>query len=271
MQGERQLTLAPPQTPSEKVPRSASPLAEFSYRLQWYDLLSLGLFVAWAILKFFVIANILFLIAGIINGLMAVRTLTRRYYLWDVKIYQFPEGLALIRQDQMTAFLWEEIDTIEHQANVQLLPNLWSFIIKGFSLRFVVQRWDGAQLTFNDFLPKYNKLWEIIQQETLPVLLPRVLKSYRAGKTVSFGPLRLNLGGLSYGKKMLAWRDVEEISIDSYTVSIQEKDRWWPWFKVSTTRIPNVLVFQSMTDLIQQEMKSLEDGQSVGQEKTTIR
>jgi hypothetical protein len=160
MQGEQQLTLAPPQTPSEKVPRTGSPLTEFSYRFQSYDLLSLGLFVVLAILKFFIFANILFLIAGIINGLMAVRTLVRRYYLRHVKIYQFPEGLALIRRDQMTAFLWEEVDTIEHKANVQLFRNFWSFLIKGFSLRFVVKSRDGAQLTFTDFLPKYNKLWE---------------------------------------------------------------------------------------------------------------
>jgi hypothetical protein len=86
------------------------------------------------------------------------------------------------------------------------------------------------------------------------------VKSYRAGKTLSFGPLRLTQGGLGYGNKTLAWRDVEEIEIDEYSVLIREKDRWWPWLKVSPTRIPNLLVFQNITDLVRQEMKSLKEG-----------
>jgi hypothetical protein len=254
MQEERALDLAPKEIASEKKPSGATPLAEFSYRLQWFEVLFPFGSVASGIWNFFVHRHISELIFAVVHFLTFVRTSILKFCLRDCQYYVFPEGLALIQRDKMTAFLWEEIDTIEQKANENLFRNFWSFVIKGYGLRFLVTRRDGAQFTFTDLLPKYEKLWEIIQQQTLPVLLEQALKDYRAGQTVRFGPVRLHLVGVSHGRKSLAWSDLQEIVITDKMVLIREKDRWWPWFKACTTQIPNVHVFRSMTEIIQREL-----------------
>jgi len=254
MQGEQALDLAPKEVASEKESPSATPLAEFSYRLQWFEISIPFWSVASGIWNFFLHRRISDLIFAAVHFLTFVRTSILKFRLRDCQYYVFPEGLALIQRDQMIAFLWEEIDTTENKANENLFRNFWSFVIKGYSLRFLVTRRDGAQFTFTDLLPKYEKLWEIIQQQTLPILLSRALEYYRAGQPVCFGPLRLDLDGVGHGRKSLAWSDLQEILVTENKVLIREKDRWWPWFMASTSRIPNVHVFRSMTEVIQRDL-----------------
>jgi len=109
-----------------------------------------------------------------------------------------------------------------------------------------VQRNDGVIFKFNNTVQHVAQLIQTIQTAVLQAHMPRAMAAYNAGSPVTFGPLTLGLQGLSNGRELLPWNEVQSVDIKRGQIIVKRVGKTFSWANINIAKIPNVLVFMSM-------------------------
>jgi hypothetical protein len=155
-----------------------------------------------------------------------------------MRVLVYPEGVVQLRKDQMRAAFWDEIDTISFKSSSRGLHSMWT----GESITLHCS--NGQEITFDDSLPRMQELVEMVQRETLPSLLARAVEGYQSGRTLDFGKLCVNQGGVSQEKQSLAWADIQEIKFHKSGVAIYKKGKWTGWGEATVSETANFHVLR---------------------------
>jgi hypothetical protein len=80
--------------------------------------------------------------------------------------------------------------------------------------------------------------------------LPRAIECFRAGQTVSFGPLTVSPAGIASGPNMVPWHEVQGVRTASGYVHVKKAGKWLAWKTVAVAKIPNYFVFDALVQAI---------------------
>ena len=152
---------------------------------------------------------------------------------------------ALIcRWDEVTA-LYESITHVTHQASGRQGPRRWEYTV-----------WcaDGQRIKIAG-LEGIVQLGQTLKTEISKHVLRRSVASYRAGRSVEFGPhLRLSRRGISDGTKTLPWHEVAHFSVNERDngVTIRQQGKHRVWKYVNGSQVANARVLKVMVDRIEE-------------------
>jgi hypothetical protein len=119
-----------------------------------------------------------------------------------------------------------------------------------------LRRNDGATFVLPNDLPHIERLGRFLEREVTRHLLARALTDFRAGKELDFADIRVKRQGIAIKSenKLLAWRNVDRLTVDKATVNIYRKGDSWEWATLNISGIPNVGVLKGVVDTLLQEM-----------------
>lgn len=199
----------------------------------------LGIIIADVILVAFIysLGYILYIliaipIAAIIYGINALRHC-------NLKVYQFSYGLVRVKGTRVDAIRWDQVESV------------WQKITKGrysTSRTYTLRRSDGASFTFTHALRHVEQLGQNMQQTIAAIHTPMAMTAYNAGNTLHFGPLHLNYQGISNGKEVLPWHEMQGVEIKQGYVNIKRMGKTFNWSRIAVANIPNVLVFLNVVN-----------------------
>jgi len=160
-------------------------------------------------------------------------------------VYVFNEGL-LRMGSRMVAIRWDSVESVWQSVTRRYTNGVYT----GTRHIYTVRQWDGTKTVFNDQIKNVEALGNTIARETLRILLPRVIEAYRAGSTITFGPLSVSQQGVSNGKELLPWYQIKGIEIQRGTVTVKKEGKRLNWSSVRVPQIPNFFVFNALVDYV---------------------
>ena len=190
-----------------------------------------------------VIALLILSVIGFVTPIGIVVDMVRSR---DMRVYVCPAGLLYHHHGTTEAIRWDQVTSFW-----QRVVRRSSYgISSGSTHLYTIRRSDGATFKFNDQLYNVEALGNTIARETTRLLWPGCVASYQAGHTLPFGPISVNQQGVSNGKEVLSWYQIEAIKFNRGFLSIKTAGNAWRKWNVRASTIPNVNVFMALVDTI---------------------
>jgi len=82
------------------------------------------------------------------------------------------------------------------------------------------------------------------------VRLPEAIAAFKAGSTVTFGPLSVSMQGVSNSKELITWDQIKEFRVNNGTVIVKKEGKWLSWSSIQAANIPNFFIFLAMVNAI---------------------
>jgi len=162
----------------------------------------------------------------------------------NLRALVFSDGLVHIRGGRVNVFRWDEITEVYQ--SMQKTHRTGRAVQKIYTVKDA----GGKKSVLTGELAGIAALGETVQCEVTNRMLPRCWEDYQAGRTLHFGKLAISKEGISKGKEVLPWHQVEEVKLDRGSIAIQKEGGWISWASITASGTPNLFVFLSLVDKI---------------------
>jgi hypothetical protein len=177
--------------------------------------------------------------------------------LW---VLAYPTGLFVWHRGKVIAFPWDEIAAFQisgvpDKAILNQPPGpdglpetVWYDLEKSrrrvFGTTIKLTRADGEQISLLSTLDDFPDLGRRVQEETYRRLFPVKWAEFQDGRTLVFGVLTCDAGGITVGKKHLQWAEVDVLvrASDKLVVRQVKKKRAWTRCDLKEIVNPHVLM-----------------------------
>jgi hypothetical protein len=256
-----------PDLPDEVMKRLGTPLEELAFPRHWLLLNVLAAvpiflfgasFVAlWVLFTvhvpgpipwlFRAVVNVLILGVGVFLMLAAVVVPVRLSRSKRGRVLVYPEGLLRLGAAVPEALFWDEVAVIRQRA----VLDIRRAVMLG-ERQVTVERTDGSVVRFDDVVvPRLRRLTLLMQQKTLPHLLPRALQALQAGATVPLGVLSATAEGLRHGRRLLPWSELAQYRMHKSGKLVIRRRGWWrAWWSGPVSRVDNAHVLLTLASVM---------------------
>lgn len=171
----------------------------------------------------------------------------------NLRVYQFADGLVRAKGEQLDVIRWDAVTSVIQNVRRRGYYYAWGGVLaaafanrNGTPHSVTVQRTDGAIFKFNSTVQHVTQLIQTIQTAVMQAHMPRAMAAFNAGSPVTFGSLTLSQQGLSNGREIVPWNEVQSVDIKQGQVIVKRVGKTFRWANVNIGQIPNVLVFMSL-------------------------
>ncbi len=102
----------------------------------------------------------------------------------------------------------------------------------------------------NDRITNVERLGNVVSEMVTRVKLPEVIAAFKAGSTITFGPLSVSMQGVSNSKELISWDQIKEFGVNRGIVTVKKEGKWLSWSSVEVAKIPNFFVFMALVNAI---------------------
>lgn len=178
-------------------------------------------------------------ITTILGGLALITAgasmLVRRHRFKSVGVVAFDGGLARMSPGRCETMRWEDIRTVRRGTP----PGKEQFHITTPSRLSLVDK-DDREWVFTESLSGFKKLRTLVEERTLPFMVPAALDALKGGRTLSFGDLGLKLEGLTFQLRgFLTWDFFAEAVLTQGMVVVRTKLLTEPYCAQPVYHVPN--------------------------------
>jgi len=123
-------------------------------------------------------------------------------------------------------------------------------IYVGTEHKYTVRGLDGRQVVLNDRITNVERPGNVISDMVTRVRLPEAIAAFKAGSTVTFGPLSVSMQGVSNSKELITWDQIKEFRVNNGTVIVKKEGKWLSWSSIQVANIPNFFIFLALVNAI---------------------
>jgi hypothetical protein len=182
----------------------------------------------------------------------------------SLRFFVFPWGVSWISGDEEVSATWYDVTHVwqaitRHSANGSPTYTDYRYTVRladGRSRAFrgtltaraarasgAVQLESTAGMTTPVTIEQLGRLLEI---GVTRAQLPKAIDRFNAGKTVSFGPVKVTPRGITAGHQSLPWSQIGEVQTRKGVVSVKKSGKWLAWKRLPVSEIPNYFVFDAL-------------------------
>lgn len=156
----------------------------------------------------------------------------------EVRFLVFAQGLVRLKRKRIDVFRWDAVRSVKQRIRWDASGRIRH--------RYTIEREDGATLTLSDRVPFVDALMTELEQSRLKFELPRKLRAYQSGRSLSFGALTLDTLGLHHGDTAIPVEDIGGARIDwahkGGLFKVRHRGRWQALPEVDVGDTPNLTV-----------------------------
>lgn len=159
------------------------------------------------------------------------------YRNWSKCMHIYSDGFIYVRRARLQVIRWQDVETVRHRA---FHGTRISFD------RYNLNCQNGEKLTIDDSFSDMGQIGSTIEIKTAHHLIPLAWDAYQKQQKITFGPLTLILEGIVHNGKLLPWKQVDYINIDSWSgcIKVRACGKSLPWCVVRLGKVPNIEVFR---------------------------
>ncbi|MGW4823065.1 DUF6585 family protein [Streptomyces sp. NPDC004227] len=160
------------------------------------------------------------------------------------RLHLFEHGLAEVgRNGEVSVFRWDSMTVLQ-----EITERYANGIYVGTTYVYTLYREDGTTLKVTDFYGRPECWGPAFQQEITRAQLPGLLTELEQGRTLAYGSLSVNLGGVATAKGSLTWAEIEKVEISQGMLVLRKPGKKLPWAQVQVKKIPNLFLFLALVD-----------------------
>ncbi|MFD4974660.1 DUF6585 family protein [Streptomyces sp. NPDC058424] len=160
------------------------------------------------------------------------------------RLHLFEHGLAEVgRNGEVSVFRWDSMTVLQ-----EITERYANGIYVGTTYVYTLYREDGTTLKVTDFYDRPECWGPAFQQEITRAQLPGLLTELEQGRTLAYGSLSVNLGGVATAKGSLTWAEIEKVEISQGMLVLRKPGKKLPWAQVQVKKIPNLFLFLALVD-----------------------
>jgi len=215
--------------------------------------------IGFAIIGFFMLyTGSTFLLPLVLGGvglfIVILLGIVSLYRKRNMRILVYEQGFVYIGQkDNMRVIRWDQIACVWHKVTVSTSTSRnadgTSSTSTSYSHSYTIECFDKTTLVLHETFARLQEIGKIIERESARYLLPNAQRAFHHGQPLSFGPLSINMTGITAHRgAFLPWQEVKDVIIkENYgNVAIRKKGKWLNWASYKLEQIPNVVVFQTL-------------------------
>ncbi|HEU5375834.1 MAG TPA: DUF6585 family protein [Ktedonobacteraceae bacterium] len=196
------------------------------------------------------VGSIVFLVIALIVFIGAGTLLGEAMQGMGQKVYLFQKGFILVRWGRIRVYPWTEIQSIWQHITKHYKKTTFGEKYKGTTYKYTIKHADGKKLELNNQVKDIEDLGKTMTQQFSTFVFPTTLASLEAGKTLDFGPWKINAQGISNKRGQIPWQDIQTYQIVDGRIYILRKKGAGYWGNESVQFIPNILVFTALVDYL---------------------
>ena len=164
---------------------------------------------------------------------------------FNLKAYVFTEGLIRAQGSKIDVMRWEHVEAVWEK----IVKHRYRGLITIYtSYNYTVRRSDGVQFKFGSALKNTKQLGVALQQEVTHRQLPKAIAAYESGSPVNFGPLSVNLQGISKNGVLVPWNQVGQVNVRRGWVIVPKQGSLLAASRTRCSLVPNVEVFLRLVE-----------------------
>lgn len=151
--------------------------------------------------------------------------------------YVFAAGFLCYGGSKTVLVRWEEIETVWRGTTGD----------EGVSLNSLkIRKTDGQTISLGSYISDAVQFCDALEREYVARKLPGVIEQYNAGAPIAFGKLIVGQHGLSKGKEILPWHEVEKAEVNDKRVNIKRRGKRIGWFYSSVPNVPDACILRAL-------------------------
>ena len=166
------------------------------------------------------------------------------YRSWHVYVYS--QGFAFTRGSKLDVFRWDQVESMWQRVTRRYVNGVYT----GTQHRYTIRSLDGRKVVLNDRITNVERLGNVVSEMVTRVKLPEVIAAFKAGSTITFGPLSVSMQGVSNSKELISWDQIKEFGVNRGIVTVKKEGKWLSWSSVEVAKIPNFFVFMALVNAI---------------------
>lgn len=187
-----------------------------------------------------------FVIVGAIVALFGLLMLESWWRYQQMKVLIFNDGFTEDKNGKLSDVRWRDVNAVWQNVT----KHYYNGVYTGTTHIYTIQTSDGKRFIWKDTIKNVENLGEIMQNAVTNIRLPEAFNAYESGQTVSFGPLAVNLTGISKGNQTVPWTEVKGVQIEKGYIRVKKQGGWFNFANVPASSIPNLFIFLSLVDKI---------------------
>jgi hypothetical protein len=179
--------------------------------------------------------------------LLAALTGWGAYANWKKGLLLYEQGFILRTRKGTQEWRWPEIASIKSRITRHYTNGIYT----GTTHEYTLLNRQDEKLVVNDVFSKVEELAAEIEKNIFPLLYRPAADMYNSGALVTFGPVCLSKAGLQFGKKVIPWEEVKQISLQRGELKISKKDGgWFSGASLAASAIPNLPVLLAILNQV---------------------
>jgi hypothetical protein len=163
----------------------------------------------------------------------------RAYANWNKGVATYERGFAYKDRKGLQTWRWEEVVSMTSAITRHYTHGIYT----STTHRYTLYNSQKQRLVLSDSVSKVEELAKDIDQNIFPLLYGPASDQYNAGQTIAFGPVAINNGGITIGKKTYPWTDVKEVTVHHGILKVSRKEGgWFSNARAPVSVIPNLRV-----------------------------
>ena len=186
------------------------------------------------------------IVAALIFAAMGLFALTRGLSISNsnLHVYLCERGFLYTEKNMAPQpFLWDQI-----QVWRAVTRHYRNGAYTGTTTIYTIQRHDGYRIMLNNRLNNIEYLGAAISEQATQAQLPRAIQTFNSGQTLSFASLTLSQQGISNGRELLPWTQVQAVDVKDGYISVKRQGGWFRWAKLAASEVPNLFIFLALVD-----------------------
>jgi len=189
-------------------------------------------------------------------GIYLITFAVRGMKLW---VLAYPTGLFVWHRGRVVGFPWDEIRAVQIVGMpdkailsypVEPDESFWFELLKSrrrvFGTTITLTRGDGEQISLPSTLTDFADLGKRAQEQTYRRLFPGMWAEFQDGRTLEFGALKCDAGGIIVGKKRLPWAELEAVVRESDKLEVRQIGKTRAWAKCELNGMVNLHVLMGV-------------------------
>jgi hypothetical protein len=183
------------------------------------------------------------LVFAFVIGGAGIAALTKAFTMRGLRIFVAAKGLARQQRDKTEVLHWGDINTVVRRKNAE----------KGeFSIRtpfqLVVATADGREWLFDERVSRLKELRQLVEERTLPFMLPAARTALDAGERIGFGEVEIDEQGVHHGRSSVGWDSFEEARAEQGELSVRVLGARKPLWRIDLAKVPNAHVLVALAE-----------------------
>ncbi|MBI3723797.1 hypothetical protein HY251_07590 [bacterium] len=170
---------------------------------------------------------------------------TTAYRRSGSRVLVFLKGIVYQERFRTRRITWDEVASLRSRVTQRDGPTDGPY--RPIMHEHTLTSRSGEKMMLTHGLSDIWGLLAVLEQKVVETLLPIAIADYRAGDAVAFGPLSVNMLGISKGGALLPWEELDHVHISGDSVVngslvVRKRDKTLPWAAVDLGKVDNYRV-----------------------------